>query len=340
MKKLILCLLILATLLSAVSCNKRNAMNSPEKKFEGKDISITLTTGFRESRVEGYEACYEASDMTVYVIKEDYENLTDEQKNLSVVDYANLVRANNISKNPQKVNEKNNLVFFESTYTGDIDGVAYKTFTSLYKTANAFWAVQFCCEEAIYEDYTEKIIAWAQSVFFTLKNLDYTVNDMVISLAEGFNPIDMAEFNTSNRIIDRSKDHGEQYVTIYRSFNRDSIINFKREGWDTSQCANFATYYEQVYEKYKGLEEIKKLKKCTALSVEDNWVFFEIEHETPIDPISGKSTSTIVSYLVACYAGTDAFWTLEFGCTRANYSNYKETFKEWAESVTFTQPEA
>ena len=340
MKRLILCLLILTTLLSAVSCNKRTAMNSPEKRFEGKDISITLTTGFRESRVSGYDACYEASDMTVYVIKEDYANLTEEQKNLAVVDYANLVRANNISKNPSKVSDKNNLVYFESTYTDEIDGIAYKSFTSLYKTANAFWAVQFCCEEAIYADYTEYIQAWAQSVFFTLKNFDYTVNDMIITLAEGFSMIDMAEFNTSNRIIDRSEEHGEQYVAIYRSFNKDSIINFKREGWDTTRCADFATYYNQVYDKYKGLYDIKKLKDCSELTQEGNLVFFEIEHDTPINPITGKSTSTRINYFVACYSGTDAFWTLEFGCAKANYRNYKETFKEWAESVTFAQPEA
>ena len=313
-------------------------MNSPEKKFESKDISITLTTGFRESRTAGYEACFEASDMTVYVIKEDYANLTEDQINLSVLDYANLVRANNISKNPSKVSDKNNLVYFEYSYQNEIDGITYKTFSSMYKTANAFWTVQFCCEDAIYADYTTYIQTWAQSVFFTLKDMDYTVDELQITLAEGFNATDLSEFNTANRIINR-EEQGEQYVAIYRSFNNDAIINFKREDYSLSPCPDFATYYTEVHQKYSDLYDINKLENCSDLTVDNNLVFFEIERKTPINPITGKSTETRMSYFVACYTGNNAFWTLEFACATANYKNYKDSFMGWAKSIQFVQPQ-
>lgn len=327
MKRLITCLLVLVMVLSAVSCDPRTAKNSPEETFSTKDVAITLTTAFKQVYTKDYTACYEASDVTVYMIKESFEDLTEEQVALSVDQYAELVRANNINKNPGEINNpENGLVYFEYTYEDPSSGKIYKTFSSMYKSTNAFWTVQFCCEEEIYADYTELFTKWGLSVFFTLKDKEYEIGDFMITLSEGFVEKDLAEFNEDNMVV-----RSDPLFASYASNDGKVVINFKKKlKSETVNISNLSGYTSQIYEKYYNASALGSIKNFSQLKNEDGLRYFEFDYTQTID----NNAKVTYTYFTMTIESNKSYWTVEFACPKTEYGNYRSSIVAWASSMT------
>lgn len=165
MKRFLACLLLLTMILTLSACLvKKDPKTAKDKEFTCGNMSITLTDGFREARVNGYATAFESADSTIYVIKEAFADLTEEQAALDVAAYGDLFRFNNATRSPAVLSTENELVSTEYTFADEETGVTYKYFTAFFKGSDAFWAVEFACEESLFADYKACFVRWAQSV--------------------------------------------------------------------------------------------------------------------------------------------------------------------------------
>lgn len=157
--------IFLACLLLA-GCGSLDVRNASEKQFTVEEATLTLTSAFTQTTVDGYTGCFDSPTVAVLLLKESFD-LMDGFGDYSLEDYAQLVYQSNASRNPGEVQQENGLTYLEYEFHNDDDGKDYKYFTSMYKAGTAFWLVQFACETSKYDDYRPDFIRWAGTVTFS-----------------------------------------------------------------------------------------------------------------------------------------------------------------------------
>ena len=143
--------------------------DSDEKVFSKDGMSITLTENFVENEYYGFTAYYDTEDAQVYVMKESFSLLkeNDQPTNISTKAYAEIMLKT--QELDAEVFEKDGLTYFY--YEKDVLGysdvyVRNSYYAVAYKTDDAFWLFQFACEKSLYDEYEEKFVEWAKSVEF------------------------------------------------------------------------------------------------------------------------------------------------------------------------------
>lgn len=128
-------------------------------------MEIQLPTEFRALEGTGYTVCYEASTAAVFGLREGFD-LAEGVADLTLAEYADLVRVANSSKSPSEVKEEEGLMLIEYTFFVETQNADYVYLTTMFKTSDAFWMIQFTCQEENYEAYRPHFIEWAKSVTF------------------------------------------------------------------------------------------------------------------------------------------------------------------------------
>jgi hypothetical protein len=164
MKKVVSVLLVFAVLLALSSCALIGKVYDKEAaEFSSNGLKITLTEAFSETTVENYTVCFASKSVLVLGLKEAFsiqEGLAD----LTLNEYAALVRQSNSEKSPTEISKENGLTSFEYSFLNTEENKTYRYFTVMYKGSDAFWTVQLACEESAYEEYKPYMIEWAKSV--------------------------------------------------------------------------------------------------------------------------------------------------------------------------------
>ena len=162
MKKWLLFCLSLLLAVTVTGCGMfRDPKTADAKDFTLEGLTITLTDAFRNLKVEGATGGYQARDCTLFLIKEPFD-LLENGENLTLDEYAELVKANNSLDVEIKTEE--NLTYFERTASAD--GVEFSYYSVMYRAPDAFWLLQFACETTDYEEYRPYFVNWAKSVTF------------------------------------------------------------------------------------------------------------------------------------------------------------------------------
>jgi len=159
MKKVLSLALVLILMLSLVSCAPK------PKEFSKDGMTITLTNSFWEKAMDGYTICYDSRKDAVFVLKEAF-SLFDGAENLTLDQYAEMVRKNNESRSPSEIKKEEGLTIMEYTFLNESNGTKYAYMTTMFKTSDAFWLIQFTCAESDYETHRASFIEWAKSVKF------------------------------------------------------------------------------------------------------------------------------------------------------------------------------
>ena len=164
MKKIFL-LVTLLTLIPCLLCSCiTNMLILPDpddlgeaKLFQKEGFQITLTDAFEEEKSQrGFDAYYVANFCGVCVLKEDF-SLKEGFAEESIDEYIKGVIKNNkhIGVEPQT---KDGLCFYEFSKDGRCI-ISYS-----YKGSNAFWIVQFICNQKDKDTLTDTFFLWAKSV--------------------------------------------------------------------------------------------------------------------------------------------------------------------------------
>lgn len=166
MKKLFSLLLVAVMLLSLAGCFSTSVVDADEAVFTKAGMEITLTEGFTETEMEGFTACYDSTEVAVFVLKEDFSSVTG-FADLSLADYADLVHQANSSKSPDAITEVDGLTTMEYDFYNEEEGNNYRYFATMFKGSDAFWLIQFASLDADYEEYKPYFIEWAKTAKFT-----------------------------------------------------------------------------------------------------------------------------------------------------------------------------
>ncbi len=164
MKKVFLVFIALIMSFSCVACGNNSDGTPKENTFtHDSGISITLNEAFKEVDYNNYTVAYNSENVTVLVLKEEF-SLLEGFGDYTVMQYADMVRESNSKHSPTTVSEDEDLVSFEYGYFNKEVNMAYKYFTTMFKGDDAFWLVQFACEEDKYETLKPEMIKYAKSV--------------------------------------------------------------------------------------------------------------------------------------------------------------------------------
>lgn len=146
---------------SAAHGNSSEPMSTVPQTFENAYFSITLTESFDTTTYDGFDACYESTDVLVLASQEPFDG-DEEFAQMSLTEYGQLIMdANELGG---YVSGSDGLVYF--TYTESIDGDDYRYDVYLYKSSDAFWMIQFVTFADTTELYQDSITQWAKTVTF------------------------------------------------------------------------------------------------------------------------------------------------------------------------------
>jgi len=159
MKKLLATVLVLVIAISLTACAAQ------PKEFSESGMTITLTTAFFENTQGGYTVCYDSANVAVFVLKESF-SLQAGVGDMSLDDYAALVRASNASKSPSAISKADGLTSMEYSFENTSENKTYKYFCTMFKGPDAFWLVQFATLEDKYDELLPTLKEYAKSVVF------------------------------------------------------------------------------------------------------------------------------------------------------------------------------
>ena len=165
MKKWLLCLLAVLMVLSIAACNK-DTVTASDKVFSSNGMNITLTSAFKESRIDGYTVVYDSPEIAVFGLREAYADAA-QLKDMTLSEYADIIYKNNSSKSPKPVSTVDGLTVIEYEFHNEKLNKNYSYFTVMFKCDDCFWMVQFTCETKNYEANRPYFINWAKTVTFT-----------------------------------------------------------------------------------------------------------------------------------------------------------------------------
>lgn len=166
MKKVLSLFFVFAMLFSLTSCLPDEAKSGKAKTYTVEELSITLTDSFMRmsSIAPDFTDCYGATDATVFFQKETFESL-EATGDETVDQYAEAVREASSASDVSEILHEDGVTYFE--YSGESEGDTFKYFAAMFKGPDAFWLVQFACEDTVYEEYKPYFIDWAKTVEFS-----------------------------------------------------------------------------------------------------------------------------------------------------------------------------
>ena len=133
-----------------------------EKEFSKEGFTITLTDAFKEQEIATQTVAYASSKVSVTALKEDLSAFKDNNMDTDITlkDYAELViAANGLDSEAE---EKDGLVCF--TYDKSLSGQNFTYLATVFKGSDAFWLVQFGCENSQYDALKEDFVKYAKTV--------------------------------------------------------------------------------------------------------------------------------------------------------------------------------
>ena len=164
MKRILAIMLSLIFVFSMTSCLK-DGFEGAEKTYMYDNMSITMTENFNEASYDGFDVCFDSATVAVFCIKEPF-TLADGIEDMTLNDYTELTLEVNKSHNPTLKNV-DGIPVMEYTYYNANTDITYAYFSALYKSGDAFWVVQFACNEDLYAENEAFLIKWAKSVTFS-----------------------------------------------------------------------------------------------------------------------------------------------------------------------------
>ena len=155
MKKLIAMILVVCSvMLLASGCH----LFKKEKTFSKSGMSITLTEDFVEKDRISFTSTYESDDIIVTTTKEDMSHFI--LTGLDLDGYTKeVIKVNKLTVLPQ---HKDGLTYFE--YEKEASGKEFHYYAFTFEGEDAYWLIQFACEQKNHEKLEETIFKYAKSV--------------------------------------------------------------------------------------------------------------------------------------------------------------------------------
>jgi hypothetical protein len=163
-----------------------------------------------------------------------------------------------------------------------------------------------------------------------------------VLLSVGFGLMKGKVLNCSKKAKDRNFTAMEMDITLDSSFKKESKLNFagyfysndamvlvERVGFDTidgEMQEDFKNITAKEFAQYALLGG--EISSDTGVQEENGIPYFEYEQKDP-------NTGETVRYYVTFYKSENAFWDVQFGALKKDFSKMRSSFVKWAKSVSF-----
>ena len=155
-------ILILAAIFGAIMGRSCARVVQPQD-FTVEDMTITLSSEFREADYEGFTKCYESYNMGVSVLKESFSQYPI-LEDYTLEEYGDAVMwANGLTDS--SLTPYADFMYFTYTSTDDA-GNTFGYLATVHQSNDAFWLIQFSTLEEKYPDYESQFLQWAETVRF------------------------------------------------------------------------------------------------------------------------------------------------------------------------------
>ncbi len=161
MKKLICLITVFILIFTLGGCAVKD---TKDKIFTKNEFSITLNEAYVESQRDGFYACYDSATVAVFVVKENFD-IMEGFSDYTIEQYANIVMYNCSDKNPS-LHKKDGINYIEYSFNNTELNKTYNYLIALYKSSDAFYMVQFTCEDKDYKEYKDYFLNRANTVKF------------------------------------------------------------------------------------------------------------------------------------------------------------------------------
>lgn len=164
-KKFTLLMLGVVSLIIAVfSIAGCGLFDASPKDFEKAGMKITLTDDFYEKSMLSQTAYYESQKAIVVALKEEF-TMADGLSEWTLDHYTSVTMSGNkLQAETHQRFEKDYMYF---SYEKSVSGKDFYYLATTHKSGDAFWLIQFACEQSDKDKYTEQFLTWADSITFT-----------------------------------------------------------------------------------------------------------------------------------------------------------------------------
>lgn len=135
------------------------------KDFSYAGMTITLNENFSRTNYEGYTVCYESRNVVVMALEEPFSSFPGAEL-YNLEEYGNLVIKANGRQGQTTLQSQDGVTWFEYTWTNPDSGQTFFYFSTVHRTDDAFWLVQFATTLDQAEEYRPLFMQWANSVEF------------------------------------------------------------------------------------------------------------------------------------------------------------------------------
>ncbi len=141
-----------------------NREPQPEQ-FKVEEMCITLTDEFVKIPMENVDGCFGIGDITVMVLREDF-NLVEGLEDLTLAEYGDLVIESNGLEDISELMEYEGIICFDYEADNEEGNETYYYFSTVFKSGDAFWTVQFISLAEDADEYLIDFVEWAKTVEF------------------------------------------------------------------------------------------------------------------------------------------------------------------------------
>lgn len=159
MKKLIALCLALGSLFSFCACAPKSVLEADHDIYTVKGMSITLPEVFEEGSYPWVTTVYHTPEVTIFVLREVAADMT-------LPEYAQAVYEANAHRKPSAIAQVEGLTTMEYSFDDPAGKATVCYFSVMLEGPDAFWLIQFSCDEEDYETYRSYFIQWAKTVTF------------------------------------------------------------------------------------------------------------------------------------------------------------------------------
>ena len=318
MKRVFALILALTMMLSLCACG------ASEKTFTCGDLSITLTSAFKESSAEGQDAYFESRKVGVTVLKENKSDIVNGDT-MTAKEYAELIIKTQNKSSIGGVTELPDLIYF--TFSSVVDSTGYSYQAYIFENDAAFYMVQFFCHTENYGKYIESFHNWARTV--TIAGADNSDEDNTTEAT--------TEATTEPTVATKSFACGNVTLTLTEDFEETSV-----EGQDGAYLSSNVgvTVLSQTNEELDNLGynsstmTAKDYAQAIIDSNEQNTEGVKEEDGLTTYTYNASSTNYNFTYQAYIFKTADAFYMVQFYCISSDYEEMAPTFAQWAKAIT------
>ncbi len=142
-----------------------DAFTPQPQDFTYEEMTITLDDNFWQMPEGSFDVSFISMDTDVFCLRESFAENSGLQA-LSIQQYGQLLAKTNDNLANTGLKSQNGLHYFEYTVFNEEMEEDYHYVICLYKSSQAFWAIQFATPDYLAEDMRQDVFTWAKSVRF------------------------------------------------------------------------------------------------------------------------------------------------------------------------------